>query len=128
MARNDLIKLVQAFEDIEFRSNEDISKYSRITRAIGAEMYLRMSFHASELEARLGKYKGKWYHFGVSSRVRARLVAARLRIGAEGFKAAGVAGVKMHAAFEKHFVAPERAAKSKARHSKSRAPFDVHVD
>jgi hypothetical protein len=128
VARNDLAKLVQAFEDIEFRSNEDIAKYSRITRAIGAELYLRMSFHAAELEARLGKYRGRWYHFGVSSRVRARLVGARLRIGAEGFKAAGVAGVKMHAAFEKHFVQPEREAKGKARHAKARAGFDVNVD
>ena len=127
MARTDLVKLVQAFEDIEFRSNEDISKYARICRAIGAELYLRQHFHASEIESRLSRYRGKWYHFGVTSKVKARLVAARLRIGAEGAKAFGVSGVKMHAAFEKHFVLPEREAKQRARHARTRG-FDVNVD
>ena len=125
----DLGKLVREFERIEFLTNEDVDRYCRISRAIGAELYLRMHFHASELEARLSRYKGKWYHFGVSSRVRARLVAARLRIGAEGFKAAGVAGVKMHAAFQRHFVEPERNARRASRHVRTRAKtFDVKVD
>jgi hypothetical protein len=127
VARKDLIKLVQAFEDIEFRSNADVVRYSRITRAIGAELYLRMNFHAAELEARLGKYKGRWYHFGITSRVRARLVAARLKIGAEGFKAAGVAGVKMAAAFEKHFVQPEREARRSRKRTRA-GGFTVDVD
>jgi hypothetical protein len=126
MAR-DLIKLVQQFDAIEFASNEDLKKYAKLLRDLGAELYLRTHFHASEIEAKLSRYKGKWYHFGVVSRVRARLVSARLRIGAEGVKAWAVSGIKMHAAFEKHFVAPERAARAKAKHAKDPRGFEIKV-
>src|SRR5262249_40543987 len=113
--RNDLPALVRQFENIEFRSNKDVVEYAKLTRTLGEEMYLRMHFNASALEGKLRHYKGKWYHFGVSSKVKARLVAAHLRIGAAGAKAWGVAGGKMAAAFDKHFVAPEREAKPRKK-------------
>lgn len=126
MAR-DLVKLVETFQDIELRNNEDIHQYEQLARAIGSELYLLMHFHADELEARLSRYTGKWYTFGVTSKARARLVSARLRIGAEGFKAAAVAGVKMHSAFVRHFVDPERIAKQRSEHVKG-GDFDLNVD
>jgi hypothetical protein len=107
----DLVKLVQAFENIELRTDKDIKQYARLARAIGFEMYVRTHFHADELQSSLRRYKGRWYHFGLSTRWRSRLVASRLRIGAEGFKAAGIGGVQMAAAFERHFVQPEREAR-----------------
>jgi hypothetical protein len=123
--RSDLPKLVQEFMNFEFTSNKDVARYAKLVRTIGAELYLHTHFHASEVEAKLSRYKGRWYHFGITAKVKARLVAARLRIGAEACKAWGVCGIKMAAAFEKHFVAPERAAKNGS--NKKKAPFQVHV-
>lgn len=123
----DLTKLISEFQHIEIRSNEDIEKYEKLIRAIGSEIYLLMHFHADEIEAALSRYKGKWYTFGWEAKARARMVAVRLRIGAEAAKAMAVAGVKMHAAFHRHFVEPERMAKQRSTKSKSTS-FNINVD
>jgi hypothetical protein len=122
--RNDLPRLIRQYENTEFRSNKDVVAYAKLTQTLGEEMYLRMHFHATALEAALKHYKGKWYHFGVTSRVRARIVAAHLRIGAAGCKAWGIAGVKMAASFDKHFVEPERIARG-APKAKKKSTFDI---
>jgi hypothetical protein len=124
--RDDLPKLVRQFTQFEFNNNEDVKRYAKLVRTIGAELYLHTHFHASEVEAKLSRYRGRWYQFGMGAKVRARLVAARLRIGAEACKAWGVSGIKMHAAFEKHFVAPERTAKQAASRKRTGA-FSVNV-
>lgn len=125
--RDDLPGLMRQLENVEFRSNKDITAYGRLTRNIGEELYLRMHFQASDLEARLKHYKGKWYHFGVSSRVKAKIVSAHLRIGAEAAKAWGIAGVKMTASFDKHFAAPERAARG-AKPKRPKSDFSIDDD
>jgi hypothetical protein len=119
MPRTDLSILVAKWQNVELASTKDLKAYARLTRQIGQEMYLDMHFHAHELDSRLRKYRGRWYTFGTTARIKARLVSARLKVGAEGFKVAGTAGTKMIAAFEKHFLELERQAKARKSKAKS---------
>lgn len=119
MPRTDLPKLVAQWQNVELASTKDLKAYAKLTRNIGQEMYLDMHFHAHELEARLRKYKGHWYTFGATSRIKARLVSARLKVGAEGFKVAGTAGTKMISAFERHFMMLERQARARRKKAKA---------
>lgn len=125
MPRTDLGKLVNQWQNVELASTKDLKAYAKLTRQIGQEMYLDMHFHAHELDSRLRKYKGKWYTFGTTSRIKARLVSYRLKVGAEGFKVAGTAGTKMISAFEKHFLELEHQAKARR---KKAAKGDFKID
>jgi hypothetical protein len=107
-----LTKLAEDLEKIEFTSDQDIRLYVRTLHRFSQELYLRIGMDAEVLQAILSQYKGRWYHFGAGSKIKARLVAAHLRVGAEGAKLLGVSAVKMHASFRKHFVEPEMRAKN----------------
>jgi superfamily I DNA and RNA helicase len=113
-----LAKLVAQLEKIEFQTDRDLYQYARILRAIGLELTMRISMDADVVAAILSQYKGKWYTFGVQSKVRAKLVGAHLRIGASAAKTMGLSGVKMYASFVKHFIQPEIEAERKAREGK----------
>lgn len=73
---------------------------------------------ADVVSAILAQYKGKWYTFGVQSKVRGKLVGAHLRVGAQAAKTLGLSGIKMYASFVKHFIQPEVEAERKAREGK----------
>ncbi|MCL7382194.1 hypothetical protein [Streptomyces sp. 35G-GA-8] len=115
---SNLAKLVQQLEKIEFRTDRDLYQYARILRAIGLELHMRVGMDADMVSAILGQYKGKWYTFGVQSKIRARLVGAHLKGGADAAKVLGLSGVKMYASFVKHFIQPEIDAEKKAREGK----------
>lgn len=115
---SDLVKLIQQLEKIEFRTDRDLYRYARILRAIGLELYMRVGMDADMVTAILGQYKGKWYTFGLQSKLRAKLVGAHLRGGASAAKVLGLSGVKMYASFVKHFIKPEQEAEAEARKGK----------
>lgn len=125
---SNLPRLVAELERIEFNSDKDIDRYTRLIKAIGTELYLRAGLDAEVLQATLGRYKGRWYLFGVDVKVRAKLVAAHLKISAEAAKAYAVGAIRMHAAFRRHFVEPEQEAKRKARHAKGKGNFRIGED
>ncbi|MFI8515355.1 hypothetical protein ACIGHB_29925 [Streptomyces sp. NPDC085460] len=111
-------RMIYLIERIELRSDKDIVALCRAINRLGRELHLILGMRAEEVQGVLSTYRGKWYTFGASSRVRARLVAAHLRVGAEAAKALGVAALKTAHAFDRHFVAPEREAKQRARGQK----------
>lgn len=115
---SDLVKLIQQLEKIEFRTDRDLYNYARILRQIGMELYMRVGMDADMIAAILSQYKGKWYTFGVQSKLRAKLVGAHLKGGASAAKVLGLSGVKMYASFVKHFIKPEQEAEAEARKGK----------
>ncbi|MFE6288214.1 hypothetical protein [Streptomyces sp. NPDC057877] len=115
---SDLHKMIQQLEKIEFKTDRDLYNYAKLLRAIGFELYTRVAFDADMITAILSQYKGKWYTFGLQSKIRAKLVGAHLKAGASAAKVLGLAGVKMYASFVKHFIRPEQEAEAEARKGK----------
>ncbi|WP_031058640.1 hypothetical protein [Streptomyces sp. NRRL F-5702] len=113
-------QMIHLIERIEFRSNKDIVALARAVNHLGRELHLILGMRAEEINGVLSTYKGKWYTFGASSRVKARLVSAHLKVSAEAARALGVGALKMAAAFDRHFVKPEQEAK--ARRNGKQAP------
>ncbi|MFF0408687.1 hypothetical protein [[Kitasatospora] papulosa] len=105
--------LIYAIEKIEFRSDKDILAMAKAINHLGRELHLILGMRAEEINGVLSTYKGKWYTFGASSRVKARLVSAHLKVSAEAAKALGVGALKMAHAFDRHFVKPEQEAKQR---------------
>ncbi|MEU9797198.1 hypothetical protein AB0E27_42830 [Streptomyces sparsogenes] len=108
-------RLIYAVERIEFRNDRDILALAKAINHLGRELHLILGMRAEELNGVLSTYKGKWYTFGASSRVKARLVSAHLKVSAEAAKALGVGALKMAHAFDRHFVKPEQEAKQQRR-------------
>jgi hypothetical protein len=113
-----LAQLIAQLEKIEFKTDRDLYNYARILRAIGLELNMRVGMDADVVAAILSQYKGKWYTFGVQSKIRGKLVGAHLRTGAAAAKVLGLSGVKMYASFVRHFIQPEIEAERKAREGK----------
>ncbi|MDT0418860.1 hypothetical protein RM574_25600 [Streptomyces sp. DSM 41982] len=115
-------RLIYAVERIELRSDKDILALGKAINYLGRELYLILGMRAEEVNGVLSTYRGKWYTFGAGARVKARLVSAHLKVSAEAAKALGVGALKMAAAFDRHFVQPEREARRKASGSKPQRP------
>ncbi|MGW8768376.1 hypothetical protein ACWGN5_38525 [Streptomyces sp. NPDC055815] len=111
-------RMIYMVEKIEIRSDRDILALAKAINHLGRELHLILGMRAEEINGVLSTYKGKWYTFGASSRVKARLVSAHLKVSAEAAKALGVGALKMAAAFDRHFVKPEQEAK-RARSGKT---------
>ncbi|MFJ3819270.1 hypothetical protein [Streptomyces sp. NPDC090056] len=120
-------RMIYAIERIEIRSNRDIVALAKAINHLGRELHLILGMRAEEVNGVLSTYKGSWYTFGASSRVKARLVSAHLKVSAEAAKALGVGALKMAAAFDRHFVQPEREAKN-ARKAPKRREFTIEGD
>ncbi len=112
-------RLIHMVERIEIRNDKDILALARAINHLGRELHLILGMRAEEINGVLSTYKGKWYTFGASSRVKARLVSAHLKVSAEAAKALGVGALKMAHAFDRHFVKPEQEAKQRRKGSKS---------
>lgn len=106
-------RMIYAVEKIELRSDRDILALAKAVNHLGRELHLILGMRAEEINGVLSTYKGKWYTFGASSRVKARLVSAHLKVSAEAAKALGVGALKMAHAFDRHFVKPEQEAKAR---------------
>ncbi|MEV2255900.1 hypothetical protein AB0I94_35990 [Streptomyces sp. NPDC050147] len=117
---SNLSQLVKQLEKMEFKTDRDLYQYARILRALGLELHMRVAMDADVISAILAQYKGKWYTFGVQSKIRAKLVGAHLKGGASAAKVLGLSGVKMYASFVKHFIQPEVEAEKKAREGKGK--------
>jgi hypothetical protein len=122
---SDLHKMIQQLEKIEFKTDRDLYNYAKLLRAIGFELYTRVAFDADMITAILSQYKGKWYTFGLQSKIRAKLVGAHLKAGASAAKVLGLAGVKMYASFVKHFIRPEQEAEAEARKGSKKPGFSI---
>ncbi|CAL9626069.1 hypothetical protein SUDANB58_05946 (plasmid) [Streptomyces sp. enrichment culture] len=118
-------RLIYMVERIEFRSEKDIYALAKAINHLGRELHLILGMRAEELNGVLSTYKGKWYTFGASSRVKARLVSAHLKVSAEAAKALGVGALKMAHAFDRHFVKPEQEAKQRRNGQKTRREFTI---
>ncbi|MCB5910363.1 hypothetical protein [Streptomyces pinistramenti] len=118
-------QLIHKIERIEFRSDKDILALAKAINHLGRELHLILGMRAEEVNGVLSTYKGKWYTFGASSRVKARLVSAHLKVSAEAAKALGVGALKMAHAFDRHFVKPEQEAKQQRRGQKTRPSFTI---
>ncbi|MFC8511121.1 hypothetical protein ACFU3J_16270 [Streptomyces sp. NPDC057411] len=119
-------RLIYAVERIEIRSDRDILALAKAINRLGRELHLILGMRAEEIQGVLSTYKGKWYTFGASSRIRARLVAAHLKVAAEAAKALGVAALKMAHAFDRHFVKPEQEARrARSGHKTPRKTFTI---
>jgi hypothetical protein len=92
--------------EVEFRNNNDLADYCRKLRTILRRLSQEVAFAADELQAVLGTVPGTRGAMGIDSRLRAKLVAAHLRIAAELLRIAVGSVAKCHASFLKHF-APE---------------------
>lgn len=115
---SNLAAMFSKLEKIEFKTDRDLYEYARVLRAIGLELSMRVAMDADFVSAILSQYKGKWYTFGLESKARGKLVGAHLRVGAMAARTLGLAGVKMYAAFVRHFIQPEIEAEKKAREGK----------
>ncbi|RPK77826.1 hypothetical protein [Streptomyces sp. ADI98-10] len=113
-------QMIHLIERIEFKSEKDIVALAKAINHLGRELHLILGMRAEEINGVLSTYKGKWYTFGASSKIKARLVSAHLKVSAEAAKALGVGALKMAHAFDRHFVKPEREAKQ--RRSGKQAP------
>ncbi|MFD7720741.1 hypothetical protein [Streptomyces sp. NPDC059814] len=112
-------QMIHLIERIEFKSDKDILALAKAINHLGRELHLILGMRAEEINGVLSTYKGKWYTFGASSRVKARLVSAHLKVSAEAAKALGVGALKMAHAFDRHFVKPEQEAKARRNGQKS---------
>ncbi|MFG2220462.1 hypothetical protein ACGFN1_37640 [Streptomyces sp. NPDC048685] len=121
VSASNLGQLIKQLENIEFKTDRDLYNYAKILRAIGFELYMRIGMDADMVSAILGQYKGKWYTFGVQSKIRAKLVGGHLRAGSTAAKVLGLSGVKMYASFVKHFIRPEQEAEAEARKGKGKS-------
>ncbi|MFI6771148.1 hypothetical protein [Streptomyces sp. NPDC050355] len=122
-------RLIYAVERIEFRSDKDILALAKAVNRLGRELHLILGMRAEEVNGVLSQYKGKWYTFGASSRVRARLVSAHLKVSAEAAKALGVGALKMAHALDRHFIKPEQEAKQRRNgNKKPRREFTIGGD
>lgn len=119
--------LIHAIERIEITSDKDILAMARAINHLGRELHLILGMRAEEIQGVLSTYKGRWYTFGAGSRVKARLVAAHLKVSAEAAKAIGVGALKMAHAFNRHFVEPEREAR-RQRQAPARKTFTIGDD
>ncbi|GAA4824138.1 hypothetical protein [Streptomyces ziwulingensis] len=120
--------MIHAIERIEFRNEKDIITLAKAVNRLGRELHFILSMRAEEVQAVLSQYKGAWYTFGASSRVKSRLVAAHLKVSAEAAKALGVGSLKMAHAFDRHFIKPEQEAKRKKNGQKTRREFTIGGD
>ncbi|MFJ2477750.1 hypothetical protein ACIOWI_33055 [Streptomyces sp. NPDC087659] len=118
-------RLIHAVERIEIRSDKDILALAKAINHLGRELHLILGMRAEEINGVLSTYKGKWYTFGASSRVKARLVSAHLKVSAEAAKALGVGALKMAHAFDRHFVKPEQEAKQRRNGKTTRRQFTI---
>ncbi|MBQ0891316.1 hypothetical protein KBZ94_41535 [Streptomyces sp. RM72] len=118
-------RLIHLVERIEIRSDKDILALAKGINHLGRELHLILGMRAEEINGVLSTYKGKWYTFGASSRVKARLVSAHLKVSAEAAKALGVGALKMAHAFDRHFVKPEQEAKAKRNGKTARSQFTI---
>ncbi|KOG33303.1 hypothetical protein [Streptomyces resistomycificus] len=114
--------MISAIERIEFRNEKDIIDLAKAINRLGRELHFIISMRAEEINGVLSTYKGHWYTFGASSRVKARLVSAHLKVSAEAAKALGVGALKMAHAFDRHFIKPEQDARNKQRGAKQARP------
>lgn len=122
-------RLIHMVERIEIRNSKDILAMAKAINHLGRELHLILGMRAEEINGVLSTYKGKWYTFGASSRVKARLVSAHLKVSAEAAKALGVGALKMAHAFDRHFVKPEQEARARRNGTKpNRREFTVEVD
>ncbi|MFJ3787007.1 hypothetical protein [Streptomyces sp. NPDC090093] len=122
-------RLIYAVERIQISNNRDIVALAKAINLLGRELHLILGMRAEELNGVLSTYKGKWYTFGASSRVKARLVSAHLKVSAEAAKALGVGALKMAHAFDRHFVQPEREAKAaRSKSAPKRREFTIEGD
>jgi hypothetical protein len=117
--------MIATIERIEFKSEKDILALAKAVNRLGRELHFILGMRAEEIQAVLSTYKGKWYTFGASSRVKARLVAMHLKVSAEAAKALGVGALKMAYAFDRHFVKPEQEAKKRRNGQKARREFTI---
>jgi hypothetical protein len=117
--------MISVIERIEFRNEKDIIACAKAVNRLGRELHFILSMRAEEIQGVLSTYKGAWYTFGASSRVRARLVAMHLKVSAEAAKALGVGALKMAHAFDRHFIKPEQDAKRKKNGQKTRRQFTI---
>lgn len=122
-----LSQKVRRWENFEFRSNADVEGYAELTRQISMELYLRAHANAASFQTKLSKYRGRWYHFGLASPIKARLCASFLRLGAWGFQQSAQMSVKFAVQFERQFVEPERQAKSGRRKKEHRPDFEINA-
>ncbi|MEU3282108.1 hypothetical protein [Streptomyces antibioticus] len=122
-------RLIHRVERIEIRNSKDILALAKAINHLGRELHLILGMRAEEINGVLSTYKGKWYTFGASSRVKARLVSAHLKVSAEAAKALGVGALKMAHAMNRHFIKPEQEARARrnGRQPKNRE-FTVEVD
>ncbi|SFD74470.1 hypothetical protein [Streptomyces aidingensis] len=119
--------MIARIERIELRSNRDVLALAKAINHLGRELHLILGMRAEELQATLGQYKGRWFTFGAGSKVRARLVAAHLKVSAEAAKALGVGALKMAHAFDRHFVKPEQEARRQPK-KPARPQFTIGDD
>ncbi|MEW2373432.1 hypothetical protein AB0940_29275 [Streptomyces sp. NPDC006656] len=119
-AGSNLGQLIKQLDTIEFKTDRDLYNYAKILRAIGFELYMRVGMDADMISAILSQYKGKWYTFGLQSKVRGKVVGYHLHVGASAAKVLGLSGVKMYASFVKHFIKPEQEAEAEARKGKGK--------
>lgn len=120
--------MIAAIERIEFRSEKDIVDLAAAVNRLGRELHFIISMRAEEINGVLSTYKGAWYTFGASSRVRARLVSAHLKVSAEAAKALGVGALKMAHALDRHFIKPEQEAKRKRNGGSRKREFTIGGD
>lgn len=118
-------RLIYQVERIEIRSDRDILALAKAINHLGRELHLILGMRAEEINGVLSTYKGKWYTFGASSRVKARLVSAHLKVSAEAAKALGVGALKMAHAFDRHFVKPEQEAKQRRNGKTTARQFTI---
>lgn len=84
--------------EIELTDNQALKKYLDTLRKMCYDLYIEVSWSADVLQQRLANVKG------VKNTIRAKAIAAALRMVGESFKVAGAGVVKTWTMFENKFA------------------------
>lgn len=109
--------VTEKLEGSELKDNIQLKAYLDEARRIEAELYWEFHMAAEVIQVNLSRIPG------ISSKVRARIIAKAIHAIAELHKAAVGAFAKVWASFEKHFEEELEGAPSRKRKPKSTFTF-----
>lgn len=99
-------RTISELADVEFTGSLGAAfyAYSQRMQTLGRRLEFELEIAASDSEAAMSRLKGHPLLFGIDARIRARIVAKRLKRAQELARGLGTEGRKFHAAYEANFI------------------------
>ena len=99
-------RTISELADVEFEGSLGAAfyAYSQELQTLGRRLAFELEMGASDSQAMMSRLHGHPLLFGVDARIRARIVAKRLKRGQNLAKGLITEGRKFHKDYEKHFL------------------------